>query len=165
MIDERVFKDAWALLCERFNKVPSDMLTASYYSVLSPRMTTEQFRSAALGVFTSNEFFPKPADFFPQRDTTAESLEQWEVVNEVMRGFLSTTSSRLTDETRRVIRLLGGESKLRSTQIDEIQFVRRDFMALYGDAVAVAQREETQQLRGGPEARKIAASVAVKVLP
>jgi hypothetical protein len=161
MIDEKIFKDAWAMICERFGRSPSGPLSMAYYQSLSARLSTEQFQAAARRVFEQNEFFPKPADFFEPRDVKAESLEQWELISDVMRGFTPIASPALTEESRRVVRLLGGESKLRNTQLDEVQFVRRDFLQLYGDASEIADREHDRRISGGREARKIAAAVQI----
>lgn len=162
MIEEKVFKDGFALICERFGKVPSPPLVMAYYQSLNSRMDTAQFRAAAQRIFEENEFFPKPADFYAAHTVSkAEGLEQWELVSDVMRGFMPITHFALTEETRRVIRLLGGESKLRNTQMEQVQFVRRDFLQLYGDASEISRREQGPQLMGGREARKIAAAVQI----
>jgi hypothetical protein len=161
MIEQSVFKDTWAVLCERFNRDYSPAMATAYYQSLSARLDTEQFKAGVQRVFEQNEFFPKPADFFEVRDIKAESLEQWELISDVMRGFTPIASPALTEESRRVVRLLGGESKLRNTQLDEVQFVRRDFLQLYGDASEIADREHDRRISGGREARKIAAAVQI----
>lgn len=164
-IDEKVFKDTWALLCDRFNREPSTPLMLAYYRTLSGRMTTAEFRAAAQAVFEEREFFPRPADFLEaaRPDPKAEAMDQWELVQKLMKGDVDTTA--LSEEGRRVVRMLGGASQLRDTQLDALPFVRRDFMQLYGDAVEIARREQRPSLAAGPEAKKIAATVNLRAMP
>lgn len=159
MIDKPTFKRAWALLCERFNREPSDVMTQMYYRTLSARMSTEEFQHAAQRIFNEREFWPKPADFYTEADRgdpEATALEQWEVVHSIMRGFGG--EERLTAEGKRVVAMLGGERKLRNTKLDEVQFVRRDFLKLYGDAQAIAQRETRPLIQANEEGQAITAA-------
>jgi hypothetical protein len=152
MIDEKVFKDYWQLLCERFGRLPSQALLLAYYKSLSPKLDTEQFKAAAQRVFEEREFFPRPTDFL-EGDRAAkesEALSQWDAVQDVMRGLAKLAGNDdLTDESRAVIRLLGGETKLRNTPLDAVQYVRRDFLAMYSDAGAIGNREHHDELPAG----------------
>lgn len=167
MIDEKTFRDAWALLCDRFSKQPSTPLMLAYYKTLTERMDTQQFKLAAQRIFEEREFFPRPADFLEgaRPDPVASALEQWEQVLDLMRGF--GNRERLTAESRRVVALLGGEQKLRNTDLDAIQYVRRDFMELYGDAVQVSQREAGGRIEPTKESLRLTAEImeGAKVLP
>ena len=162
MIDEPTFRKAWTLLCERFNREPSTALMQAYYGTLSERMTTDEFRAAANQVFIAREFFPRPLDFLEavRTDPRAEALDQWEQVQELMRGNIH----QLTAEADRVVRILGGPSQLRNTQLEAVPFVRRDFLALYGDAVEISRREHPPTLQGGAEAKRIAGGVDLRRL-
>lgn len=154
MIDETVFKNTWTLLCERFGKEPSRLMMKAYYRSLTNRMETVEFQAAASRLFDSAEFFPRPDDFLPDEATDeASALEAWEGVHRLMRGFCST--DELDPEARRVVRLMGGERKLRNTPLDQVQWVRRDFLKLYGDAVAIAGRENGRRIEPTPEGRRI----------
>lgn len=161
MIDEKVFRDAWALLCDRFGRQPSTPLMLAYYKTLNDRMTTAQFKASAQRIFVEREFFPRPADFLGD-DTKASALEQWEQVQDLMRGFGNREA--LNAESKRVVLMLGGESKLRSTPLDAMQYVRRDFLALYGDAAEVAQREAGGRIEATREGRQIAESLVPRLL-
>jgi hypothetical protein len=165
VIDETVFKDTWALLCDRFNRAPSTPLMLAYHGTLKHRLTTEQFKAAAQKIFEEREFFPRPADFLEagQPDLEAAALEQWEVVQDVMRGFGG--HDRLTEEARRVMSLLGGETKLRNTQLDSVQYVRRDFLQLYGDAVQVARREGGERIAPTAESLRLTAQIMEQLKP
>jgi hypothetical protein len=157
MLDQKVFRDAWALLCDRFGRERSTPLMLAYYKTLSPSMTTDQFRAACQRIFVEREFFPRPADFLEavRPDPKASALEQWEQVHELMRGY----PANLSAEARRVVAMLGGEHKLRMTPLDAIQYVRRDFMELYGDAVQVALREAGNRVLPTPEGSAITAAL------
>jgi hypothetical protein len=48
MIDDREFKSAWAMLCERFGKQFSKAMVSAYYNTLSPKLTTAEFKASAL---------------------------------------------------------------------------------------------------------------------
>ena len=159
MIDERTFRDTWALLSERFNRQLSTPLMMAYYHSLSARMSTAQFKAAAQVVFETREFFPRPADFLEagQPSAEAEVLEQWELVQELMRGFGNRAA--LSEEARRVVGLLGGETKLRNTQLDAVQYVRRDFLELYGNAVQIARREGGERIAPTPESLRLTEAI------
>ena len=131
MIDEGVFRDEWTVLCERFGKDRSRLIARRYFEYLTERLTTEEFVAAAKHLFAAREFFPRPVDFVSaagadQRD----ALRDWELCQAVMEGGRDALL-QMSDEGQRVARLLGGREKLRMTRVDKIDFVRRDFLALY----------------------------------
>lgn len=170
MISDKLFRDSWALLCDRFSKQPSTPLMLAYYKTLSPQMSDEQFKAAAQRIFVEREFFPRPADFLDgvRVDPRAEALEQWEQVHELMRGF--PVREKLTEEAKRCIRMLGGEHKLRNTDLDAVQYVRRDFLELYADAADIARREAGNRIAPTAEGLRLtdeimAAARDAKVLP
>ncbi len=129
MIDQDVFNIEWAVICERCNRDPSQVLAARYYQSLSPRMTTDEFRVAARVVFEECEFLPPVAAFIAaiRPSVEAEALEQWELCEHVMGGSKQALM-RMSPTGRRTAQLLGGTDRLRNTKLDEIQFVRRDFL-------------------------------------
>lgn len=157
MIDQTKFKSAWALLCERFGRTPSRPLMVTYYRSLSPRMTTEQFEVAAQRLFDGAEFFPRPDDFAEAGGANPEAvaLEQWELVQDLMRGF---EVNGLTAESQRIIRMLGGEYELRMTPLDRVPFVRRDFLQLYGEAAEIARRANMPRLDATAQGDELAAA-------
>ncbi len=142
MIDQDVFNIEWAVICERCNRDPSQVLAARYYQALSPRMTTEEFRVAARVVFEEREFLPRPVDFIEaiRPSVEAEALVQWELCEQVMAGSTKALE-RMSPAGKRTVQLLGGTDRLRNTKLDEIPFVRRDFLKLFGDAEEIHRRE------------------------
>jgi hypothetical protein len=153
MIDETVFKDAWVLLCERFNRAMSPAMLLAYYNSLSPRMSTDEFKRAAQHVFDNREFFPKPADFIEalKPDVHANALTQWEQVQLLMSG----ERANLDPEAKRVVAMLGGEGHLRNSLVENIPFVRKEFLKLYGDAATIALREAGERIQPGAETPRL----------
>lgn len=157
MIEESVFKDTWTLLCDRFARQPSTPLMLAYYRSLSPKMSTDEFRAAAQRVFEEREFFPRPADFLDtvKPDTEAEALGEWERVQDVMRGLAKPDT--LGPRGQHVVRLLGGVTKLRNTPVDDVQWVRKDFLAMYGDKAS--ERAERELIAPTPEGNRLTAAI------
>jgi hypothetical protein len=157
MIDQTLFQASWVLLCDRFGREQSSVLMHAYYKTLSPVLNDDEFRAACQRIFVEREFFPRPADFMAatRPDPALEALAQWEQVHEMMRGFPAV----LSPEAKRVVAMLGGESKLRNTQLDAVQYVRRDFMALYGDVAEIARREEGGRIAPTRESLRLTAEI------
>lgn len=155
VIDQNVFKQAWALLSERFGREQSDILMKAYYDDLSPDMDTESFRRAVRHVFRNREFFPRPIDFIDavRPDVEAEALGQWELAPAAVHD--ANARGRLTKEARRVIDLIGGFDVFRQTPPDGMSYVRREFMQLYGKAVEIARREAGERIPPSPEAKRM----------
>ena len=142
MIDQDVFNIEWAVICERHNRDPSQVLAARYYQSLSPRMTTEEFRAAARVVFEEREFFPRPVDFIDaiRPSVEAEALEQWELCERVMAGS-KEAFMHMSPAGRRTVDLLGGTDRLHNTRLNDVQFVRRDFMKVKSRVVCKSERK------------------------
>lgn len=155
MIDQNVFKQAWAVLCERFGREQSDILMKAYYDDLSPDLDTNSFRRAVRYVFRNREFFPRPIDFIDavRPDVETEALEQWELAPAAVNS--ADARRRLTKEARRVIDLIGGFDVFRQSPPEQLRHVRREFMQLYGKAAEIARREDGGRIPAGPEAKRI----------
>ena len=137
MIDQDVFNIEWAVICERCNRDPSQVLSARYYQSLSPRMTTDEFRVAARVVFEECEFLPPVAAFIEaiRPSVEADAMEQWELCRQVMAGSTKALT-RMNPAGRRTVDLLGGMDRLRNTRLNDVQFVRRDFALKFGEREA-----------------------------
>ena len=166
MIDQDVFNIEWAVICERFNRDPSHVLAARYFQALSPRMTTEEFLAAARVVFEEQTFFPRPMDFIEaiRPSVEAEALAQWELCDQVMAGSTKALE-RMSPAGRRTAQLLGGTDRLRNTRLNDVQFVRRDFMKLFGDAEEIYRREaQPTALPVSDQAREVLAGAVPGLL-
>jgi len=131
-IDQDVFRAEWAVICERFNKDPSAVLSARYFQAISRRMDTEEFRLACARIFESWRFFPSPDDF-PKaigKDGKAGALEQWELCQRVMEGEPGILD-RMSPAGRRVVSLMGGDFHLRNVKLNTLPFVRKEFLGLF----------------------------------
>lgn len=149
MIDDGVFRNWWADLCERFRMTgedePSQRQLKRYYRYLSERMDTDTFERAAEVVWAEREFFPKPSDFMDAAETPeGAALEQWELCHQIMQDSRRAHEllERMDAEGQRVVRMMGGVRQLTRTQLDEVQWRRKEFMRLYGTASVAAGREQ-----------------------
>lgn len=133
MIDPGVFKNEWAMLCERFrmtgDREPSQPMVRRYFEYLNARMDTEAFVEAATRVYAEAEFFPKPADFLPSKGNRAAL--QWEQVH----GMLSNSAQSLDaldPVAKRCVRSMGGLFQIGS-DIKALDFKRKAFTELYAE--------------------------------
>lgn len=141
------FTDWWAVLCERFDRQPSQMLSALYFDSLSARLTEDEFKRGASRVFESSRFWPTPEEIV--REARAgdedEALAQWAVCFRAM-GGVSGKADKPDPVTVRIIAHLGGLGRLKDTTPDALAFVRRDFMALYRDLAERSERSKAPVL-------------------
>ncbi len=166
MIDTKEFNRAWKTLCRRFNRDLDGEEAAMYHKWLSERMDTDRFLEAARHLWATCKFFPAPVEFLEavRPSVEAEALEQWERCEHVMGGSKQALM-RMSPTGRRTVQLLGGIDRLRNTKLDELQFVRRDFLKLFGDAEEIHRREnQPTALPVSDEARKILASAVPALL-
>lgn len=63
MIDKEVFDFEWATLKGRFDCELPDDLGSRYHQFLSARMSTAEFRAAAIYVLNNSRCFPVPTEF------------------------------------------------------------------------------------------------------
>ena len=166
MIDTKEFNRAWKTLCRRLNRDLDAEEAADYRAWLSERMDTDQFLEAARHLWATCKFFPEPAAFIEaiRPSVEADAMEQWELCEQVMAGSTKALT-RMSPAGRRTAQLLGGMDRLRNTKLDEIQFVRRDFLKLFGDAEEIHRREtEPTALPVSDQAKEILASAVPALL-
>jgi len=161
MIDEGVFKTEWAILSERFGKKFSAPVTARYFQLLSPQLSTERFRSACASIFSSNEFFPTPEEFVLRVGVPGEmeAFDQWELCVRIMEGEHHVLN-RMTPAGQKVVSLLGGPERLGQTKVDSVPFVRRDFLQFYTDTTDADPITLLPELTA--DSRKIVGEVMVR---
>lgn len=145
MVDRQVFTEWMGELDEHFPGSRSERILRVYWRQISDKLTTEAFEAACVQILGENDFFPKWTDFVPERseeEIKAEALEQWEVVRAAMSNSRDPLPEETTEETRRVVKLLGGLPKLGQTPLDEIQWVEKRFMEHYGTMAEKGEREQ-----------------------
>lgn len=150
MIDEGIFRNEWAVLCERFGKYDGSRVIAKrYFEHLSPRLSTEEFVSAARKLFAESEFFPKPADFVEAVGRGGRALAEadWEHAHALMWGD-DSAYEKLSEEGKRAVKLMGGRYRLKSTHVDEAKWRRREFLELHEYAGA-PEREALPPMTDG----------------
>ena len=167
MVNKRRFSEEWKRLCKRFNNRELDTEEANdYFEWLSERMDTDRFLEAARHLWATREFFPRPVDFVEaiRPSVEAESLEQWELCEGVMAGS-KEAFVRMSPAGKRTVGLLGGPDRLRNTKLDQVPFVRRDFLKLFGDAEEIYRREtEPTALPVSDEAKELLASMVPRLM-
>ena len=143
MIDREQFNRAWRMLCKRLRRDLDAEEAADYRAWLSERMDTDQFLEAARHLWATCKFFPEPTAFIEaiRPSVEAEALEQWELCGQVMAGS-KEAFIHMSLTGKRTVRLLGGPDRLRNTKLDQVPFVRRDFLKLFGDAEEIYRREK-----------------------
>lgn len=133
MIDEKIYRDEWTLLCERFrmtgDKEPSAEMMRRYYNHLTRHLDTETFQRQCERIYVENRFFPDPPDFIPARSADVRAVEQWEQVNKLLRNAASPLDS-LDEPARRAVYAMGGLGRIGS-DVDTLDFRRKDFMEFY----------------------------------
>lgn len=153
MIDDGVFRNWWADLCERFRMTgedaPSQRQMKRYYRYLSARMDTDDFEAAAEAVWAEREFFPRPADFVEAARGDAESaaMDAWERVLEMAKNWRSAApAEELGRAGRKALAQVGGIKKLALSDRSDLDFRRRDFLDAYRAALASTAGADTDRL-------------------
>jgi hypothetical protein len=140
MIDETMFAQEIELLCERFNRVPSQPVIVRYYEFLEARMTTTQFQEAAIAIFNQDQFWPSPQRFidcvFGNLDDQA-SLE-W---SKLLAAHQSATRADVSTIARKVWSEIFAAGQLQGDNADQrASFVRRDFIQTYRAIQTIGDR-------------------------
>jgi hypothetical protein len=163
---EETFATWWPALCERFNREPSTLLAAMYFDSLRERLSDEEFVAAASSIFESHRYWPSPRDFIQEAkgSAQADALEQWSRCQRQMRGA-SGVAAELDAAGQRAVELLGGMHRLRQTVLEQVQWVRKDFLALYQQVREVEERQGVPALQPATEEEyQLLSSVVPKLL-
>ena len=145
MIDKSQFSYWLAAIGDRMTppKVLTPPTIAEYYSLLSPRMTTESFVVMAKRLFAESTFFPKPADFLPPQAPNLEAAAVYEKLRALAeRSPLGSYWKRDVIEAKIgypaavAFSAVGGNDRFRSTEAADEHWLRRDFVAAYTEAQA-----------------------------
>ena len=111
MIDFDRFKHAMLAIGTRCASTPNGEQLKMYHEYLSPLLTTDEFLSAARGVWSSAEFFPPPNRFLESR-----SRSEWENLTKLLDKYTPPNVSSywhehwmaLSEHTRLAVKRLGG---------------------------------------------------------
>lgn len=154
MIDQEVFRTEWAILCERFNREPSAVLSARYYQAINERLDTEAFRRVCQLLFIHNKFFPAPSEFWDTGGKGDSALADWEYCLRVMEGERDVLG-RMSAEGQKTVGLMGGVARLGQTPLDSLPFVRREFLGFHAELTAANPHQTLQGPEVTPESRRI----------
>ncbi len=156
MIDRQIFEKAMAVIAERCAKPPSAMQLALYFDFLSPRLNDDEFKQAAMSVWSSAEFFPPPVAFM-----VARAEAEWERLVKVVElhtpphvqpGFLEEFNA-LDDTTRRTLSKLGGlpvfkEKQMGRDPVKALALFRREYsLVLETEAGESARRDQLDDVQ------------------
>lgn len=141
---QEAFGDWWALLQDRFGQEKSKTVAAFYYRTLEGQLSVSELDEAMAKVAYANTYFPTPKEIVEAVDVgldlEAEATEQWDRCQSVMQGRISALED-MTPAGQKTVRLLGGPDRLRQTKLDEVKWVRKEFLRLYEHATEIHERE------------------------
>lgn len=130
MIDQEQFAQAMGILSDRFNRPLHAGTQRVYYDILDGELTTDELKIAVRLAVRHSQFWPSPQQLIdfakPPRDLALEAMKAWEMVagKSYLRGELRT-------EAAVAFHAIGGAECIRNLTIDQLPFVRRDFIAAY----------------------------------
>jgi len=120
-------------LGELFDKEISEALVSIYWEALKPyswQAVKNAFNKAALAC----KFFPKPVEIleFIQGSKTEQAEEAWGLLLDAIRQHGPYVSVTFADgRIARCVELMGGWEAVNNWKTDELQFRRKDFLAIY----------------------------------
>lgn len=145
MLDKDTFAATLDWLAERFHRDLPKRLVRSYYEMLAPHLTTEEFEQAARTIYFHDQFWPAPARFQEAIGSDADSHAhaEWETVLDLVRAGDGIRPSDAHPALANALRAIGGTTQLGQTREDRLPFVKREFITAYK---AHAKRETAAQL-------------------
>ena len=135
MIDKKVFAPEIAKLEDWFG-VPQSNKIDALYELLSPRLTTEEFKQACLCVKYSERFFPPPQRFVELSKGNAEAR----AIQELESATATYSTDGLSDLGKRALELAGGVYSLRFSE-RPTEF-RNQFLRFYKGLAATESRSQ-----------------------
>lgn len=148
MISKECFLWAWEKLEARFGKQPPGM-ASDYKAHLSELMEEDEFIAATRAVWSTREFFPRPADFLLVRLGS-----DWRKLQRVVEMFRrkedwSVLYRSISNAGRESIELLGGVFAIAERFQASVGYLRKDFGSEYENAVSM-MAAESNSLPGAP---------------
>lgn len=138
MIDESTFRDAWAILKERFDRDLSDLQMDLYYRTIAERLDTDEFKRGVRRVYYECRWFPTPKEIVDaglDRDADREAELEWERVigrrDDMNAGDSTPPDEMPSAGALRALKTLGGMAALRNASPGEIRRFRRAFLDAY----------------------------------
>ena len=141
MIDKQVFAAGLGLLAGAFNRTVDPPISRVYYSVLSSRLTTEQFEAAVQRVLAEETFWPSPAVLLRKADLPMPQYAAIEALNHVTRVLSETGGYRFLPHerfhaefdapTKAAISAVGGLADLCDTPVERWAGLTKRFTDAY----------------------------------
>lgn len=165
-IDQKAFAAGMGLICGAFSRTLDAAVSRSYYAVLNPKMTTEQFEQAVAIVLNRETFWPSPAVLLGTMATDDEAgLLALRHVNSTMGkfgGFQHLPFSeyeKFDDATKAAIKAVGGLSEVANTPHDRYAGLQKRWVKAYDRAGQPQLPGETTD----PRVKQLVGSVAVSL--
>jgi hypothetical protein len=147
VIDARVFSAAMVQLGGVFAREVDKPTMATYYQILSPRMTTDEFRAAVDRVLVEEAFWPSPAVIMRAATNDGDALSALStLMSELDRqhGYRFVSHEwfvSLPAAVRFAVKTVGGLRVLSMCTTDEWPRLERRFVAAYNTHVRNADAE------------------------
>lgn len=167
---ESVFQDGMKLLAATWpDRSPSTKALAAYWMALS-HLDDSTFGEAVKRCLRECRFFPAPAEILSRAETALTSagllpLEPeaaWRLVAEIARGWHPAllTPEWPNEDMGRTVRELGGLRRIALSGDDAVTWIRKEFVARYGEyrrrGIAETTALMSQALPATTQARELA---------
>lgn len=174
MIDKHAFAAGMGLLSGAFNRTVDAPVSRVYYSVLSSRLTTEQFEAAVQRVLIEETFWPSPALILAKTDlpstqrNAAEALEHVSRVMDRVGGFRNLPHAMYHAEfdapTKAAISAVGGLSRIAETPVERWAGLAKRFSEAYLKALQPRLPQPITDPRVAQLVKQVAGSISAHPL-
>lgn len=152
MIDKQIFQELIAELENYYKREFTPFAQRAWYKHLSFRLTTDQFIQAIESAIISKQFMPTPSELIEMvcGNGDTQALTEWDLcVKAAARGD-KTILACLTPQGQSALHLIGGLHKLGQMQEDKIEWVKKEFVAIWkGTPVNAKSLPQARQVDPG----------------
>lgn len=147
--DWNQFLTGMKVLCETFQREPSELLVLAYWKALD-HLSIEEFERAVIKAVGSLRFFPKPVELreLVRGDAGAEAALAWDRVERAMSSFGTYRSVQFDDPAIHLaIESMGGWVSFGTREPDGEDWHRKEFERLYRIALDRIERAGLDRAR------------------
>jgi len=169
MIPMDVFAGGMAVLSDRFNRALLQQTQLMYREILSRELTPQEFTAAVGVAFRECTFWPSPKELVefihPPANIALQGAQAFDRLLELGErgtGGAFWRKDRVADELgsagEAAFAAIGANGRLRSIEISDLPWARREFIAAYKNAAEQLAREDLalRALSAGTAALRIA---------
>lgn len=134
------FKTVMLLASDIFHRDVEPSVIQAYWNIFAA-YTDKQFADAMAAHLCTGKFFPVPADLINLIDGTSQANAQ-EAWGEVLKQLRDSANTTFDKPTARAVAAIGGAEYLGTMTYKDLEFKKRDFVAVYesdtaGEPVAI----------------------------